>query len=448
MNITTSSQTLSGSIIVPGSKSHTIRALILAAMAEGTSKIHNPLPSADCRSAAQAIPLMGAAVDFGNAQNSDVSDSRATWTVQGAGAKLHLPENVVNVNNSGSTLYFLTPLAACFAGWSVFTGDNSICKRPIAHMTDMLEQLGAQTEITRPDCNAPPVLVHGPIQAGHVTTDGRLSQYITGMMMAATRLSGTTSFTLTDPQETPYLTMTKMWLNRVGVSVEMSEDFTQISVSGPQAIKAFETTIPSDWEAVAFPLIAALISKNSKITIENIDVSGSQGDDAVVDILQGVGADIRLDKKEQTLTVSGSQSLKGDSVIKIDGFPDAICALAVIACFIEGTTTFTNIAICRSKETDRIKVMAEELTKLGANIKDCGDTLVIHGQSSKNGQIINGLHGGTVESYGDHRVAMSLACVGLGLPVGEKITVHGAECCDVSFPHFVETMNQLGAQIR
>jgi len=439
MKITTSSHTLSGSITVPGSKSHTIRALILAAMAEGTSKIHNPLPSADCQSAANAIPLMGAHVNFGNAQNSDTSVVNDTWTVRGAGKNLHLPENVVNVNNSGSTLYFLTPVAACFKGWSVFTGDESICKRPVAHMTDMLEQLGAQTQITRPDCNAPPLLVRGPIKAGHVTTDGRLSQYITGMMMAATLLEGTTSFNLTDPKETPYLTMTKMWLNRVGVSVDMSEDFTKISVKGPQQIKAFDTTIPSDWEAVAFPLIAALISKDSKITIENIDVSGSQGDDAVVEILQGVGADIRLNKEKQTLTVLGSKKLQGDSTIKMGGFPDAICALSVIACFIDGTTTFTDIAICRSKETDRIKVMTEELSKLGADIKDCGETLVIKGSRI--------LHGGTVQCYGDHRVAMALACAGLGLPKGQSITVNGAECCAVSFPHFIETMNSLGAQI-
>ncbi|OJF76679.1 MAG: 3-phosphoshikimate 1-carboxyvinyltransferase [Treponema sp. CETP13] len=438
MNITTSSHTLSGSITVPGSKSHTIRALILAAMAEGTSKIHNPLPSADCQSAANAIPLMGAHVNFGD----------TTWTVRGAGKNIHLPENVVNVNNSGSTLYFLTPVAACFKGWSVFTGDDSICKRPVAHMTDMLEQLGAQTQITRPGCNAPPLLVRGPIKAGHVTTDGRLSQYITGMMMAATLLEGTTSFTLTDPKETPYLTMTKMWLNRVGVPVQMSEDFTKISVTGPQQIKAFDTIIPSDWEAVAFPLIAALISKNSKITIENIDVSGSQGDDAIVEILQGVGADIRLDKEKQTLTVLGSKTLKGDSTIKMGGFPDAICALSVIACFIDGTTTFTDIAICRSKETDRIKVMTEELSKLGADIQDCGETLVVRGIYSEHADMPHGIHGGTVQCYGDHRVAMALACAGLGLPKGQSITVNGAECCAVSFPHFVETMNQLGACIK
>ncbi|HZK19508.1 MAG TPA: 3-phosphoshikimate 1-carboxyvinyltransferase [Treponemataceae bacterium] len=433
MNIKTTSQRLTGSITVPGSKSHTIRAVLLASMAEGTSKIYNPLPSTDCVSAANAVSLMGAKVVF----DSDM------WTVNGAGSNLHLPEDVVNVNNSGSTLYFLTPIAACFTGWSVFTGDESIRSRPVAHMTDMLEQLGAHTEMTRPDSNAPPFIVRGPIQAGVVRTDGQLSQYITGMMMAATRLSGTTYFNLADPKETPYLKMTKLWLNRVGVSVQMSDDFKQISLCGPQQIKAFEATVPSDWEAVAFPLIAALMSNSSKISIENIDVSGSQGDDAIVDILQAVGADIKINTNTKTLFVCGSSPLKGDSTIKTDGFPDAICALAVIACFIEGTTTFTDIDICRSKETDRIRVMAKELAKLGADIKDCGDTLVVHG--SKKGAA---LHGGIVESYGDHRVAMALVCAGFGLPDGESITVKDAECFKVSFPLFIETMNELGAKIK
>ena len=446
MKILAKKNSLSGNIVVPGSKSHTIRALILASLAEGVSHISNPLPSADCLSASKAIQEIGAKVDFDNENN--------IWTVTGAGKNVHLPSNVVDVGNSGSVLYFFTPICATFEGWSIFTGDSSIRKRPVLHLLEALKQLGANCYVSRPEENAPPALVQGPIKAGKVVTDGRLSQYISGLMMASTLIDGKLEIELTDPKEVPYLDMTKYWLESLGVQVEMSSDYKKISVTGPYQLKAFDKAIPSDWEAVAFPLIAALIS-DSKIVIDNVDGSGTQGDDAIVSVLQSVGADIQWNKETSQLFVTGGNRLSTENLadktlrVNLAGFPDAICALAVIACFIEGKTVLEDIGVCRRKETDRIKVMKSELEKLGAKVEEGEDFIAIYGHSpiladgSENPEFA--LHGGNVESYDDHRVAMSLACLGLGLKDGENVIVNDAECCSVSFPGFFEVMNKINA---
>ena len=384
MKILAKKTSLSGNIVVPGSKSHTIRALILASLAEGVSHISNPLPSADCLSASKAIQEIGASVEFDNKNN--------IWTVTGAGKNAHLPSNVVDVGNSGSVLYFFTPICATFEGWSIFTGDSSIRKRPVLHLLEALKQLGANCYVSRPEENAPPALVQGPIKAGKVITDGRLSQYISGLMMASTLIDGKLEIELTDPKEVPYLDMTKYWLESLGVQVEMSSDYKKISVTGSYQLKAFDKAIPSDWEAVAFPLVAGLIT-DSKIVIDNVDGSGTQGDDAIVSVLQSVGADIQWNKETSQLFVTGGNRLSTENLpektlrVNLAGFPDAICALAVIACFIEGKTVLEDIGVCRRKETDRIVVMKSELEKLGAKVEEGEDYLAIYGNSPILGQV-------------------------------------------------------------
>ena len=458
MTVTASNHSLSGHITVPGSKSHTIRALLLATLAEGVSEIKNPLPSADCLSTAAAVPLIGSEVDL-NLMTEDKPGS--SWIVTGAGKNIHLPTDVVNVGNSGSLLYFLSPIAATFDGWSVFTGDDSIKKRPVAHVVDVLRQLGAEAYIARPEVNGCPLIIKGGVREPRkVTTGGTVSsQYISGLMFAALRMHAPLHIELTDPKETPYLTMTKVWLERVGAKVSMSKDFKHITVTPPEEINAFTCTIPSDWEAVAFPLIAALMT-DSDIVIDNIDGSGTQGDDAIVRILQSVGADIDWNREENTLHVRGGKKARdgigrlstehcagGELHVAVSDFPDAICALAVIACVIEGTTVLEDAAVCRRKETDRLAVMETELRKLGADVEAREDCFIIHGHApmTANGSEnpLYALHASHVKSYGDHRVAMSLACLGLSLS-GET-EIEEAECCKVSFPGFFDAMNALGA---
>ena len=453
MYIVAKKSRLFGSICVPGSKSHTIRALLLAALAEGASRIKNPLPSADCLSAAAAVPLIGAEVDLSPGAEGEPGTE---WVVRGAGAGAHLPDDVVDVGNSGSLLYFLSPICATFAPANVFTGDESIRSRPVLHLVDALNQLGADCFAARPGKDGCPLVVRGPAQGGFVRTAGDVSsQYVSGLMMAGIRLSGGVTIELSNPKETPYLTMTQKWLEKVGVSCSVSDDFRRIRVqSEKKTIGAFGTVVPSDWEAVAFPLVAALISEGSRVVIQNVDASGTQGDDRIVDALLSVGGKIEWNKADGTLSASSSrlsaQGLpSGGHRVALSPFPDAVCALAVAACFTEGTTVLEDAAVCRRKEIDRLSALRSELSKLGADVEEGDDFLVIRGHSpfnadgSKNAAFC--LHGGTVESYGDHRMAMSLAVLGAGLPSGE-VRVKDAECCKVSFPDFFGVMRRIGAE--
>lgn len=458
MKIKAKRHNLSGSIQVPGSKSHTIRALLLAALSNGKCHIKNPLQSADCLSTSLSLPLLGANVDFGDNEGS----FQNIWTVNGAGKNIHLPEDVINVGNSGSLLYFLSPIASTFEGWSVFTGDESIRTRPVFHVVDALKQLGAEAYTSQPGKKVCPLLIKGPIKSGKVITAGEVSsQYISGLMMSALRIAGGIEIELTNPKETPYLTMTQKWLESVGAKVEITADFKHIKVAGPVEIKAFDTTVPSDWEGVAFPLIAALLS-DSQIKILDVDSSGTQGDDAIVEVLKSLGADIEWNKNDNTIIVRGGNKAKNkigrlstdllkdkELHVTLSSFPDAICALAVIACFTEGKTVLEDLSVCRKKETDRVKVMTSLLKSLGADVEEGDDFMIIHGHSPLNADGSTNknftLHGGKIQSYKDHRVAMSFACMALGLPLNEEIIIEDAECAKVSFPGFYEKMNALGA---
>ncbi len=433
MIVTSKKKKLSGALTVPGSKSHTIRAGIFAALASGTSTIRNPLPSADCLSCMDAITAFGATVEL----------SPGVWRVTAPAGGLRLPSRVVDVGDSGSVLYFMSPIAATLPGWTVMTGDESICTRPIGGLLDALKALGADGFTTRPGVDAPPAVIHGPFTPGRVVMEGNLSQQVSGLLMAAPRLAGTTIIDLRAPKEKPFLKMTCDWLESVGIRVTYdASSLAHFEVTGPQTYRPFERTIPSDWEGVAFPLVAAVIT-GSRVAIEHVDCSGSQGDAAIVDILRDMGADIELDVGNETLFVNRNRpdgappELRGGSY-DCSGFPDAVPSLAVAACFASGDTTLTDIGVCRLKETDRISLMRKELGKLGAKLDEGPDWLAIHGTRGQ------GLSGGEVESYDDHRIAMSLAVAGLAIP-GEGVRVSDAECCAVSFPGFYDQMNAIGA---
>ena len=425
MKIKATKKNLNGILSVPGSKSHTIRAVLIATMAEGVSHIYNPLASRDCLSSLVVSKAFGAKVKR--------MDNH--WEVEGVGKNLKVPEDVIDCGNSGTTLYFTTAMAGTIKGGAtVLTGDHQIRKRPIKILLDAINKLGGDSFTTRPDSLACPAVIRGPIKPGEVTFSGRMSQYVSAMMLVSPLLEGEMKILLEKPYEKPYLQMTVDWMEKQGIKVDYdNENYKYFKINGPQEYKTVSERIPSDWEGVAFPLVAALIT-NSKIIIEDLDLSGSQGDSVIVDILQEMGGNIIIDKENNSLIAEGGNKLKG---IKIDcmDIPDAVPALSVAAAFAEGETKLTGIEMVRVKETDRVAVMKEELQKMGIRVEDAESSMTIYGGSK--------IKGAEVESHDDHRVAMALAVAGLGAE-GETI-VNEAECCDVSFPDFYNIMNKVNA---
>lgn len=424
-----SRRSLRGSITVPGSKSHTVRAAIFGMLADGTTIAHGPAASGDGLAALNAARALGARIDIDEAAN--------IWTIEGTNGRPHVPSDVIDTMNSGTTTSFT--IGACSLledGWGIVTGDEQIRSRPWRHETDALAELGAVCIHTRPNCDCPPIVVRGPLRGGVCHLHGMNSQHVSGILVPSALLphGASTEILVEDPHETPYIQITLDWMARFGVEVETSPDFTRFVVRGGQRYRACECFVPADWSAVAFPLVAAVCTE-SEIAIDDVDFEDSQGDKAVVDILREMGADVRR-AGERRLEIRGGRPLRG-RVIDIDLIPDSLPALAVAAAYAEGDTTFTNAEHVRIKETDRIAVMKECIEACGGEVDITESTMTVHGGRP--------LHGAEIDSRGDHRIAMAMAACGLA--ADGEMRVSRAECADVSFPGFYRAMNSLGAGI-
>ena len=420
--------TLHGELAVPGSKSCTIRGVLFGMLADGTTVVHNPLPSKDGIAALNVARAFGAEVTVDEANNA--------WIVKGTNNKPKVPENVIDTMNSGTTTSFTVGLGAILTdGYAVITGDEQIRRRPWRHETDALKELGATCIHTRPDCDCPPLVIQGPIHGGICHLPGFNSQHISGILAPCALLpeGESVEILVEDPLEAMYVQLSIDWLKKFGIEVEGSPDFKHYFVKGGQKFKACDCLVASDWSGVAFPLVAAVCT-DSELTITDVDFFDSQGDKAVVDVLIEMGADITKDIEHNRLIIRGGKPLHGTTV-DMNLIPDALPALSVAAAFAEGDTHFTSLAHVRVKETDRVAVMQEVLTACGADVEITADSMTVHGGKP--------LHGASVSSYDDHRVAMAMAVCGL-IADGE-MKIDNPECAAVSFPGFYETMNKVGA---
>lgn len=423
MDISVKRSSLGGSLSVPGSKSHTIRAVLLATMAEGASTIRNPLTSLDGMSALNAARTFGA----------EVVEEPGKWTVRGLAGKLHAPANYLDCGNSGSVAYFATPMAATIDDYTFVTGDAQIRRRPIDTTVSGINQLGGFAAHTLKGSVACPVIVHGIMRGGTARLPGKLSQMISGFMMAAPLLEGDTEILVDNPSETPYIDITIDWMRRFGVELEHAADYSRFALRGRQGYRTVDAMIPADWSAAAFPLVAALVT-GGKLIVDGVDFNDCQGDKAVVDYLAEMGADIVRDTEGGRLVIHGGR-LTGGRTIDMSNTPDALPAMSVAAAFAEGDTRFTGLTTVRLKETDRVSVMAEELGKLGVSVDYDADSMTVHGGAA--------MHGAVTESHDDHRVAMALSVAGLAID-GETV-IKDAECATVSFPGFFDVMRGVGA---
>ena len=420
MKIVSEKSVLRGEVLIPTSKSHTVRAVTLSTLAHGKSTIRHPLVSSDCLAAVGAGRLFGAKVSLGD-----------VWEVEGVNGAPCIPENVVDVKNSGTTLYFFMGTAALAKGATVLTGDDQIIKRPAQPLITALSDLGAEVFSTRNN-GLPPVVVKGPAKGGKARVGGLVSQYISSLLIHCPLMEKDSKLEVFDLHEKPYVQMTLSWLDRYGIRYKASDDFAQITIYGGQSYQGLDVTVPGDFSSGTFFLVAGSIGE-ADITLLGLDMNDAQGDKQVVTYLQEMGA--RISQEKGRIRVRGG-ALKGRE-FDLGDTPDALPAMAVAGCFAQGKTILRNAANARLKETDRIAVMAKELGTLGAKVEELPDGLVIH--ESK-------LRGRPVCGHRDHRVVMALAVAGTAIP--GHLEVDSAEAVQVTFPNFLELMKGLGAKIR
>jgi 3-phosphoshikimate 1-carboxyvinyltransferase len=415
---------LRGSIAVTTSKSHTMRAVLLAAMSGGRSRVRYPLASPDTKAMLAACRALGAKIE----EQEDV------LVIDGVAGRPTVPPQVIDVGNSGQVLRFGAAMACLLPFYSVFTGDESVCSiRPMNPLLEALTQLGAFAVSSKNDGHAP-VIVRGKVKAGSVVMEGMDSQPVSAILMLAGFLSGVTSIEVKNPGEQPWIDLTLYWLEKMGIKYT-NDNYTFYTVRGraDPEFPAFDYTVPGDWSSAAFPIAAALIT-NSTVKLENMDIHDPQGDKAVLEIFKNMGAGITVDDVNKTVTVNKHGGLHGIEV-NVNAAIDAVPVLATVASFAKGTTVITGAGIARHKESDRLAAISQELGKMGAKIEEFEDGLTIHPAA---------LHGAQVDSHRDHRIAMSLAVAGLAFG---NTAIADTACVAKSFPGFAKAMQGIGAAI-
>jgi len=415
--------TLEGTTEIPGNKSATARAIVLGGLAEGVSRVTNPLAGKDSYSIVGMMEALGARIDTSNAKE---------WILEGVANRPHVPSCVLDAGNSGTGYYILTAVASLIDGYSVISGDYQICRRPAQPLVDALNDLGAEVFSTRGNGCAP-LVVRGPLKGGQTKLPGINSQWLTPLLIAGALSKEGVTILEDHLVERPYVDMTMAWMRMAGVTCH-HRNYEVFEVPGGQRYKAFTAHVPADWGSCGYPMIAAAIT-DSKVTFVGMDPDDFAGERRYPHILKEMGAKVSFDDGGRRVTIEGGSPLKGMEIDCSDT-PDAVPILAVLGCRAQGKTLLRNIGASRLKETDRTRSIREELTKMGGRLEEATDSLTIY-PSKLRAAHIDGRH--------DHRIVMATAVAAM-MAEGTTLIDH-AEYVGVSFPNFYEVMKGLGAQI-
>ena len=401
----------------PGSKSFTNRALLVAALASGgASRLTDPLEADDTVAMRQCLRGLGVLID-------DVDDP---WLVLGTGGHLTAPGSPLDARASGTTARFVTAAAVLADGPVTIDGTARMRQRPMAHLLDALTALGAN--VTSAGGYPPVTITPAPLHGGEVVVDGTASsQFVSALLMLAPMLDAPTTIRLAGGEvvSRPYLISTLEVMEAFGAEVEDRGDAFEVS---PTGYRKTHYDIEADASAAAYPLVAAAIT-GGVVSIEGIPASSTQPDLALVGVLEQMGCTVERGAARIVLSGPGP-GLRGVDV-DMNLAPDAVLALSVACLFADGPSRIRNVGNLRIKETDRLLALETEIRRLGAGARVEGDDLLI---------TPGPLRGAAIETYDDHRMAMSFALAGLRIP-GVEIVDPG--CVAKTWPGFFEVLEQM-----
>lgn len=423
------SRAIRGEISMPPSKTHSFRALILASLADGVSTIRRPKISSDWREAIKAMRMYGAQIEELAAEH--------LYRVTGVAGRLQTPEDIINVNNSGTMLVFVAGVAAACPGWTILTGDESLRKlRKITrHFVEPFNELGVTCISTKEDGMAPFVF-KGKVNGGRTRINGISCQPVFSLLVAAACSPEPVDIFVDNPGETDYIDLLLYWFDKAGLAYEnVGGSYTHYHLPGNPPPRPFDVTIPNEWSTPGYPLLAALITPDSEVTVSGMDLDDPYGDKKMVYLLKEMGADLAI-QPDGRLTARSSR-LQGITV-DMNKLPDQLPTMAVAACFAEGETVIYNAETARWKECDRIAAVCAELKKMGAKITEKQDGLIVHQDGSWR------LHGADIDGYYDHRMVMAFSVAGLAAEGTTRIS--DAQMVEKSFGTYVPEMTAAGAQ--
>lgn len=402
-----------------------MRALIFALMADGQSTIRNYLNSPDTDALLLSMEKLGA----------KIKKTKDYITVEGVDNASFQDSQVIDCNNSGIALRFLTAISCLQKVKISMTGDESLQnQRPMKPLIEALKKLGAKFTFEKKEYFCPFTITQG-IDKSETTVEGSDSQFVSALLLMGAFSENPFTLNVTSPGEIPWVKLTLYWLDKFNIPYKVNKAFTRYRIYPTKKFHGFEYTVPSDLSSAAFPIVGALIT-NSEITLNHIDLNDPQGDKKLISVLSSMGANFSYDKNKQTLKVHRSPALQGKK-IDMNDFIDGICVMAIIGCFAEGKTTLYNASIARTKECNRLSAMETELKKMGANITQTKDGLEIFPSKLK---------GATLHSYFDHRVILSLSVAALG--VDGQTVISPSDPITKTYSTFVEDFKNMSAHIK
>jgi 3-phosphoshikimate 1-carboxyvinyltransferase len=412
-------QPISAEVTLPGSLSYTIRALNLAAMTKGPVTLRNPLFSDDTQAMMTCLQTLGLEIEIGT----------DFVTVHGDISAIKDDTYELNINISGRTARTLLALLCIVPGTKVLTCESGFRKRPVAEMVEGLRQLGAEIEYLDEEGFLPLKITSSILRPGTVTMKGTMSsQYFSGIMMIAP-LVGRIQINVEGEQASkPFINVTISTMKEFGVTVQ-NKDYTSYLIEDGQSYSATAYDIEADAISASYFWGIAAITK-STIKVKHLSPDSAQGDVRFADLLEMMGCTVVRNRDEKWIQVTGPEELKNIEV-NMNDTPDSVQTLAVVAAYANGTTHITGLHHLKVKETDRIEAPRKELEKMGCTIQSTDDSLTITGSQ---------LHGAEIQTYGDHRMAMSFAVAGTRT-AGVKIL--NPEVVSKSFPTFWETLEKL-----
>ena len=410
-------QPIQATVRPPGSKSITNRALVCAALAEGTSTLHGALDSEDTHVMIEGLRSLGIKIE--------VRDKGETLVVEGCAGKPPASSAEIFVENSGTTIRFLTALVTLANGSFTLDGIPRMRERPIGDLATALEQLGAKVKCLGAN-HCPPVQIEAAgLTGGTARILGNISsQYLSGLLMAAPCAKEKVKIEVEGILvSVPYVSMTQAVMQAFGVETKAAADFSTIEVPSLGCYRACDYDIEPDASAASYFWAAAAVTGGT-VTVTGLSRKSLQGDVAFVDCLEQMGCEVR--HKADSVTVTG-RKLRGIDV-DMNAISDTVQTLSVVALFAEGTTKIRNVPHIRHKETDRIAAVATELRKLGAKVVELAEGLEITPGT---------ITPATIDTYNDHRMAMSFAIAGL---VQKGVVINDPGCTVKTYPRFFEDL--------
>ena len=419
MNCKVEKSKIKGKINCPSNKSYTHRGIFLASLAGNNSKVENVLLSADTKATIEACKKFGAVIEV-NDSDIIVKESIKIGT--------NVPE--INTENSGTTIRIAIGIASLFSEEITLTGDASLQKRPMQPLLDALSSIGAKCISTD---GKPPVKIKGSVIGGNVRIPGNLSsQFISSLLISAPLTKNGINLTIDgDLVSKPYLDATIASMRKFGVSVQTLIPYKKYSVL-PQIYKNSTFTVPIDFSSLAL-LLSFTVLNGEDVVIKGSMGNLPQGDEAFINFLEQLGVSVIIENNE--IKIKSPEKLKGGR-FDLRNSPDLLPPLAILSLISANPIEIVNVKHARLKETDRIAILARELPKIGINVEEKEDGLIL--KSS------NKLTGAKLDSENDHRLFMAF-CIA-GTYIGNCI-VTDSKSVEVSYPNFIEEMNRLGAKI-